>query len=124
MAASALAFACLPNRSLSDTISKSSYCSVVASGTRLKISSGPKSAPNKGLLNFGFGFLAASVLSLTPLDADATRVEYYATVGEPSCELNFVRSGLGYCDVTVGSGEEAPRAELINVNLILDCANF
>ncbi|KAI3441120.1 Peptidylprolyl isomerase [Psidium guajava] len=67
-------------------------------------------------LNVGIGFLAASVLALSPLDAGATRVEYYATVGEPSCELSFARSGLGFCDVTVGSGEEVPRGELVNIH--------
>ncbi|CAK9185774.1 unnamed protein product [Ilex paraguariensis] len=66
------------------------------------------------ILEVGVGLLAASMVGLTPLDAEATRVEYYATVAEPSCELNFARSGLGYCDVAVGSGEEAPYGELIN----------
>ncbi|CAI0429018.1 unnamed protein product [Linum tenue] len=51
------------------------------------------------------------------MDADATRIiEYYATVGEPLCEFSFVRSGLGYCDVAEGPGEEAPYAELINIH--------
>uniref|UniRef100_A0A0F7H0X6 peptidylprolyl isomerase n=1 Tax=Hypseocharis bilobata TaxID=253189 RepID=A0A0F7H0X6_9ROSI len=70
----------------------------------------------KCISNVGIGLLAASVFVLTPLEANATRIEYYATVGEPSCELNYVRSGLGYCDVLVGSGEPAPRGELINVH--------
>ncbi|PQM37876.1 photosynthetic NDH subunit of lumenal location 4 chloroplastic isoform X2 [Prunus yedoensis var. nudiflora] len=64
----------------------------------------------------GFGLLAASLVALSPLEANATRIEYYATVGEPLCELNFVRSGLGFCDVSVGSGVDAPRGELINVH--------
>ncbi|OWM82228.1 hypothetical protein CDL15_Pgr001802 [Punica granatum] len=70
----------------------------------------------KSLINAGVGFLAAAVLGLSPLKADATRVEYYATVGEPLCELSYAKSGLGYCDVTVGSGEEVPRGELVNVH--------
>ncbi|CAL5368692.1 unnamed protein product [Camellia sinensis] len=56
----------------------------------------------------GLGLLASSVVALLPLDASATRIEYYATVAEPPCELNFARSGLGYCDLAVGSGEVAP----------------
>uniref|UniRef100_A0A2P2K8X8 peptidylprolyl isomerase n=1 Tax=Rhizophora mucronata TaxID=61149 RepID=A0A2P2K8X8_RHIMU len=74
------------------------------------------SVTNKCILDAGIGLLAASVLALSPLDADATRIEYYATVGEPLCDLNFVGSGLGYCDVSVGSGKEAPYGELINVH--------
>ncbi|KAH6808184.1 FK506-binding protein 16-2 [Perilla frutescens var. frutescens] len=63
------------------------------------------------------GFLAASVVAAAaPLEADATRIEYFATVSEPSCELNFVRSGLGYCDVVVGSGDPVPFAQLINIH--------
>lgn len=73
----------------------------------------------KGVLDVGIGLLAASVLSLTPLDANATRIEYYATVADPPCELNFVPSGLGYCDVTPGTGEKAPYSELINVRFQL-----
>lgn len=64
----------------------------------------------------GIGLLAASVVALSPLEANATRVEYYATVGEPLCEMNFARSGLGFCDLSVGSGVQAPRGELINVS--------
>lgn len=67
-------------------------------------------------MDAGIGVLAASMVVLSPLDANATRIEYYATVAEPSCELNFARSGLGYCDVIVGSGDVAPLGELINVS--------
>ncbi|EOX92195.1 FK506-binding protein 16-2 isoform 3 [Theobroma cacao] len=77
-------------------------------------------APKNCVFNVGVGLLAASVLAFSPLDADATRVEYYATVGEPQCELKYASSGLGYCDVIVGSGEEAPRGELVNVIKGLD----
>ncbi|XP_073279192.1 photosynthetic NDH subunit of lumenal location 4, chloroplastic [Primulina huaijiensis] len=66
----------------------------------------------KQVMGFAAGLLAAT----TPLEADATRIQYFATVSEPSCEFNFVRSGLGYCDVAVGSGEEVPFAELINIH--------
>ena len=65
----------------------------------------------------GLGLLAASVLAFSPLDAEATRIEYYATVADPPCDLNFVPSGLGYCDISVGSGVDAPYNELINVSL-------
>ncbi|KAA8530899.1 hypothetical protein F0562_005642 [Nyssa sinensis] len=68
------------------------------------------------LFDLGVGLLAASMVASSPLDANATRIEYYATVAEPSCEFNFARSGLGYCDVDVGSGEVAPLGELINVH--------
>lgn len=65
----------------------------------------------------GLGLLAASIVSLTPLeDANATRIEYYATTADPPCEFNFARSGLGYCDIAVGSGPDAPYGQLINVS--------
>lgn len=70
----------------------------------------------KCLFDVGIGLLAASVLAFSAMDADATRIEYYATVGDPLCDFNFVRSGLGYCDISVGSGEEAPYGELVNVS--------
>ncbi|KAG6657511.1 photosynthetic NDH subunit of lumenal location 4, chloroplastic [Carya illinoinensis] len=81
-----------------------------------KLSITSNSAIKNRVFDVGVGILAASVLAFSPLDADATRIEYYATVGEPLCELNFVRSGLGYCDVSVGPGAEAPYAELIDVH--------
>ncbi|KAK3002520.1 hypothetical protein RJ639_021455, partial [Escallonia herrerae] len=68
------------------------------------------------LLDLGIGLLAASVVGLAPLEASATRMEYYATVAEPSCEFKFAPSGLGYCDVALGSGPEAPFAQLINIH--------
>ncbi|KAK6922972.1 FKBP-type peptidyl-prolyl cis-trans isomerase domain [Dillenia turbinata] len=70
----------------------------------------------KRIFEVGIGLLASSLLTFSPLEADATRIEYYATVGEPSCDLNFSRSGLGYCDVVVGSGPEVPYSELINIH--------
>ncbi|KAL8478942.1 hypothetical protein ACS0TY_030723 [Phlomoides rotata] len=90
-----------------------------------RASSNSNAAPftnlKKQVLGVAAGILAATaVAAATPLEAAATRIEYYATVSEPSCELNFVKSGLGYCDVVVGSGEEVPFAELINVIKGLD----
>ncbi|XP_057807072.1 photosynthetic NDH subunit of lumenal location 4, chloroplastic [Salvia miltiorrhiza] len=71
----------------------------------------------KQIMGVAAGILAASVVAAAaPLEADATRIEYFATVSEPDCELNFVRSGLGYCDILLGSGEEVPFAQLINVH--------
>ncbi|XP_044487894.1 photosynthetic NDH subunit of lumenal location 4, chloroplastic [Mangifera indica] len=72
--------------------------------------------PKKCVVDVGIGLLASSFMALTPLDANATRIEYYATVADPPCEFNFVPSGLGYCDISVGSGVEAPYSELINVH--------
>ncbi|KAJ1412860.1 FKBP-type peptidyl-prolyl cis-trans isomerase domain [Sesbania bispinosa] len=83
-------------------------------------------APNKILcsahndknrfVGIGVGFVAAWMVGLTALNADATRIEYYATVGDPPCELNYVKSGLGYCDIAEGFGDEAPLGELINIH--------
>lgn len=70
----------------------------------------------KRVFNVGIGLLAASFVALSPLEANATRIEYYATVGEPLCEMKFARSGLGFCDVSIGSGIEPPRGELINIH--------
>lgn len=74
----------------------------------------------KQIMGFAAGLLAATAVAATaPLAADATRIEYYATVSDPPCQLNFVKSGLGYCDVMVGSGEEVPFAQLINVSFFI-----
>lgn len=75
----------------------------------------PKLSVKKRVYGVGLGFLAASILSLTPLDADATRIDYYATVGDPLCEYSYAKSGLGFCDLDVGFGDEAPRGVLVNV---------
>lgn len=100
---------------ISSSLSDSScYCSAKKDNSKISIVSA--SATKKRVFDLGIGLFAASLMALSPLDANATRIEYYATVGEPLCELNFVRSGLGYCDVSVGSGEEAPYAELIDVS--------
>ncbi|KAL4391594.1 hypothetical protein AHAS_Ahas03G0260700 [Arachis hypogaea] len=72
-----------------------------------------KSNPLAGI---GIGIVASSVVALTPFNADATRIEYYATTAEPLCEYNYVKSGLGYCDILEGFGDEAPLGELINVS--------
>ncbi|KMZ68300.1 Peptidyl-prolyl cis-trans isomerase [Zostera marina] len=66
------------------------------------------------LVGLGIGIIASSFVTLQ--DANATRVEYYATVGEPSCELTFAKSGLGYCDTKAGTGVEPPIGELINIH--------
>ncbi|TKY60319.1 Photosynthetic NDH subunit of lumenal location 4 [Spatholobus suberectus] len=68
------------------------------------------------LVGIGIGVVTACVVGFTALDADATRIEYYATVGEPLCQYNYVKSGLGYCDIVEGFGDEAPLGELINVH--------
>ncbi|KAF3634171.1 Photosynthetic NDH subunit of lumenal location 4, chloroplastic [Capsicum chinense] len=70
----------------------------------------------KQIFQVGVGILAASIVSSAPLNADATRIEYYATTAEPTCEFNYVHSGLGYCDLAVGSGEEAPYNQLVNIH--------
>ncbi|GKC19699.1 photosynthetic NDH subunit of lumenal location 4, chloroplastic [Tanacetum coccineum] len=85
----------------------------------IKASSLSHSSSNikKKLLDVGVGLLAAaSMLVASPLDANATRIEYYATVAEPPCEMQFAPSGLGYCDVAVGFGQQAPYSTLINVS--------
>ncbi|RWV99257.1 hypothetical protein GW17_00037838, partial [Ensete ventricosum] len=56
----------------------------------------PVLSTSRRLFGVGMGILAASSFAA---DASATRTEYYATVGEPLCDMNFARSGLGYCDV-------------------------
>ncbi|KAK5785379.1 Peptidyl-prolyl cis-trans isomerase FKBP16-2, chloroplastic -like protein [Gossypium arboreum] len=81
-----------------------------------KLSFSSKPVAKQCVFNVGVGLLATSLLACSPLEADATRIEYFATVGEPQCELNYAKSGLGYCDVIVGSGVEAPRGELVNIH--------
>ncbi|KAL5704644.1 peptidylprolyl isomerase [Ranunculus cassubicifolius] len=81
-----------------------------------KLSLDLNSVAKKKILDLGVGVLAASVVLMSPLEANATRVEYYATVSEPSCEMKYAKSGLGYCDIAPGFGKEAPRGELINVH--------
>ncbi|MQM14816.1 hypothetical protein Taro_047751 [Colocasia esculenta] len=77
--------------------------------SRLEIGSGTR----RRMLGLGLGLLA---LPLTASEAGATRVQYYATVGERLCDLNFVKSGLGYCDVEVGTGVKPPPGQLINIH--------
>ncbi|RLM79732.1 photosynthetic NDH subunit of lumenal location 4, chloroplastic [Panicum miliaceum] len=74
------------------------------------------SAGRRGMLALGAGFLASAALLGPAGDAGATRIEYYATVGDKLCDLNLVKSGLAYCDVEVGTGAQPPRGELINVH--------
>lgn len=87
------------------------YSSVEEEKSPVKHDGGMK----RRMLEMGVGLLAASLVASTPLGANATRIEYYATVGDPLCDLTFVKSGLGFCDVSVGTGTEAPYGELINV---------
>ncbi|KAF3970603.1 hypothetical protein ACB098_02G201700 [Castanea mollissima] len=96
--------------------SSSCPCFSNTDNAKLSTATASTSATKKRVFEMGIGLLAASVMALSPLDANATRVEYYATVEEPSCELNFVRSGLGYCDILVGSGEEVPYSQLIDMH--------
>ncbi|KAL6222982.1 hypothetical protein ACLB2K_006372 [Fragaria x ananassa] len=98
--------------------SSSCLCSFSSSSTEnnAKVTLQPNVVSKRSVFNVGIGLLAASVVALLPLEANATRVEYYATVGEPLCEMNFARSGLGFCDLSVGSGVQAPRGELINIH--------
>ncbi|KAK1314010.1 hypothetical protein QJS10_CPA06g00605 [Acorus calamus] len=69
------------------------------------------SVPRRCFFEVGLGLLASFAV---PLDANATRVEYFATVGEPMCDMSFAKSGLGYCDVSLGTGVEPPFGQLIN----------
>ncbi|KHN38200.1 Peptidyl-prolyl cis-trans isomerase FKBP16-2, chloroplastic [Glycine soja] len=50
------------------------------------------------LVGIGIGVVTACVMGLTALDADATRIEYYATVGEPFCEYNYVHYTARFAD--------------------------
>ncbi|KFK30540.1 hypothetical protein AALP_AA7G275600 [Arabis alpina] len=96
--------------------SYSSSFSCLCSSSSSSTDYNPKLTVKKSFIGLGLGFLAASILSLTPLDADATRIEYYATVGDPLCEYSYAKSGLGFCDIAVGFGDEAPRGVLVNVH--------
>ncbi|GMP26197.1 hypothetical protein CsSME_00002749 [Camellia sinensis var. sinensis] len=107
---------CNPKLSLTFKPSNATYsCSSFRCSSSLN-SNPPPNNVRRVLDIVGLGLLASSVVALLPLDASATRIEYYATVAEPPCELNFARSGLGYCDLAVGSGEVAPLGELVNVS--------
>ncbi|OVA03323.1 Peptidyl-prolyl cis-trans isomerase [Macleaya cordata] len=85
-------------------------------GASNNLSPQPISMAKRQIFGVGIGILASSMLIASPLDANATRIEYYATVGEPPCEFSYAKSGLGYCDIAVGFGDEAPIGELINVH--------
>lgn len=86
---------------------------------RTKVSCAAHNDYKNPLVGIGIGVVTSCVMGLTALDADATRIEYYATVAEPLCEYNYVKSGLGYCDIAEGFGDEAPLGELINVSYSL-----
>ncbi|XP_050378565.1 photosynthetic NDH subunit of lumenal location 4, chloroplastic isoform X2 [Argentina anserina] len=109
----------IPKTSFPPSSSYSSSCSCSCSSStenNARVSLEPNAVSKRNVLNVGIGLLAASVMALSPLEANATRIEYYATVGEPLCEMNFARSGLGFCDLSVGSGVQPPRGELINIH--------
>ncbi|XP_010269165.1 PREDICTED: photosynthetic NDH subunit of lumenal location 4, chloroplastic-like [Nelumbo nucifera] len=125
MAVSALNVAApVPKPSLHQTFKSkpiSAFRSIASSSSHSRVSEVPlalesKSSTKKRIFDMGLGLLAASIVFSAPLDANATRIEYYATVAEPSCELNFAPSGLGFCDVSVGTGPEAPLGELVNIH--------
>lgn len=84
-----------------------------------KLSCAPHTDIKNPLVGLGIGVVTACVMGLTALDADATRIEYYATVAEPLCEYKYVKSGLGYCDIAEGFGDQVPYNELINVSYLL-----
>ncbi|XAR73337.1 Peptidylprolyl isomerase [Bertholletia excelsa] len=118
MAISTLSTAVLTPHNLPSFYPKPSF-NFKSNFTSLRCCSSLNSIPSSKIrraFHTSLGLLAATVVALTPLNADATRIEYYATVADPPCDLNFAPSGLGYCDVAVGSGEEAPYNELINVH--------
>ena len=117
MAAASQLTICTPNPRASQTLKSTKPCP--------SLNIAPALSFKKHVMGIATGILAASaVAAAIPLEADATRIEYFATVSEPSCELNFVRSGLGYCDVVVGSGEEVPFAQLINVSFHFPTHSF
>ncbi|CAL5055914.1 unnamed protein product [Urochloa decumbens] len=93
-------------------------CSSSAASSSPSTSASPQvaSAGRRGVLALGAGFLASAALLYPAGDAGATRIEYYATVGDKLCDLSLVKSGLAYCDVEVGTGAQPPRGELINVH--------
>ncbi|KAH0900476.1 hypothetical protein HID58_039979 [Brassica napus] len=111
-------------RSFRPTISSSSsssssfscLCSSSSSSTDCQQKQRSFTAAKTNVFGVGLGLLAATILSITPLDADATRIEYYATVGDPLCEYSYAKSGLGFCDIAVGFGDKAPRGVLVNVH--------
>ncbi|XP_042517930.1 photosynthetic NDH subunit of lumenal location 4, chloroplastic isoform X2 [Macadamia integrifolia] len=105
-----------PNMSPSTFRSNSSSSSSSYYYIRSELSQDLKGSSKRRFSDLGLGLLAASLVISSPLDANATRIEYFATVSEPSCDLNFVQSGLGFCDVAVGTGNEAPYGELINIH--------
>ncbi|KAL6911501.1 hypothetical protein ACP4OV_000306 [Aristida adscensionis] len=98
--------------------SSSSVPSTSSSACRPAAGGALEAAPagRRGLLALGAGFLASAALLSPAGDAGATRIEYYATVGDKMCDLTQVKSGLAYCDVAVGTGVQPTRGELINVH--------
>ncbi|GJM86866.1 hypothetical protein PR202_ga02765 [Eleusine coracana subsp. coracana] len=108
-------------RPLSVAPCSSASSSSSSSAPSTSSSAAPQAAPagRRGLLALGAGFLASAALLGQAGNAEATRIEYYATVGDKLCDLTQVKSGLAYCDVEVGTGVQPPRGELINVSITL-----
>ncbi|KAL6635141.1 hypothetical protein ACP70R_027812 [Stipagrostis hirtigluma subsp. patula] len=98
--------------------SSSSSSSAASTSTSPCLAAAPQAAPagRRGLLALGAGFLASAAMLGPAGDAGATRIEYYATVGDKMCDMTLVKSGLAYCDVEVGTGAQPPRGELINIH--------
>ncbi|KAJ4870678.1 FKBP-type peptidyl-prolyl cis-trans isomerase domain protein [Raphanus sativus] len=74
------------------------------------------SPPGEERFGVGLGILAATILSLTPLDADTPRgLEYYATVGRPSLRIQLRKNqGLDSAISLLGSRDKAPRGVLVH----------
>ncbi|CAO2040658.1 unnamed protein product [Urochloa humidicola] len=103
-----------PSTRALSVVAPCSSAAAAAASTSSSTSSSPQG--RRGMLALGAGFLASAALLCPAEDAGATRIEYYATVGDKLCDLNLVKSGLAYCDVEVGTGVQPPRGELINVH--------
>lgn len=61
-------------------------------------------------VELGCGLLAATMTMTMAAEAEEEKKD------EESCELTFAPSGLGYCDMVVGTGIEPPQGELIMIH--------
>uniref|UniRef100_A0ACD5YYZ5 Uncharacterized protein n=1 Tax=Avena sativa TaxID=4498 RepID=A0ACD5YYZ5_AVESA len=98
------------------TVAPCSSSSASPSTSTSSDATAPPAGSRRGVLALGAGFLASAALLCPAGDAKATRIEYYATVGEKLCDMDFAKSGLGYCDVAIGTGVQPKRNELINIH--------
>ncbi|KAI3871463.1 hypothetical protein MKX03_011754, partial [Papaver bracteatum] len=71
------------------------------------------------ILSLGLGILTSTLVIGAPLESNSTRIEYYATVGEPPRELSYGKSRLDFCDDSSGFGDNALLGELINMGQYL-----